>query len=108
MKALDKVTDILKKEKLSLPRRRVRGNRKLFFFYGPRSMSIMGHLAWVWVVQMPHSAHHIRDTKCPSLLKCKLCIKCTLFQTHFQPNIESDCKMSQIVQSLRVYSTNKS
>jgi len=60
----------------------------------------MGHLAWVWVVQMPHSAHHIRRTKRPSLLKCKLCIKFTLFQIHFQPYIESDRKMSHIVQSL--------
>ncbi len=108
MKALDKVTDILKIRKAFSSPETCPWEQKAFLIYGPRSMSIMGHLAWVWVVQMPHSAHHIRDTKCPSLLKCKLCIKCTLFQTHFQPNIESDCKMSQIVQSLRVYSTNKS
>ena len=105
MKALDKVTN--EKKSFLFPGD-VSVGTESFSFYGPRSMSIMGHLAWVWVIQMPHSAHHIRDTKCPSLLKCKLCLKCTLFQTHFQPNIESDRKMSQIVQSLRVYSTNKS
>lgn len=35
MKALDKVTDN-EKEKLSLPRRRVRGNRKLFFLWSAK------------------------------------------------------------------------
>lgn len=107
MKALDKVTDRYTKNKKSfLFPGDVSVGTESFSFYDLRSMSIMGHLAWV--VQMPHSAHHFRETKCPSLLKCKLCLKFTLFQTHFQPNIENDCKMSQFVQSLKGYSTNKS